>query len=73
MISEIAVTRIAVPARESRSDPGRTKTETAIEAKSVVPAKSVVRPAVRRVARAASRGALPAASSSRKRETISRA
>ena len=49
------------------------KKATSIESISVLPAKTVVRPAVRRVARAASRGAAPSASSSRKRETISRA
>ena len=47
--------------------------ETSIESSSVVPAKTVVRPAVRRVTRAASSGSSPAASSSRKRETISSA
>ncbi len=69
----IAVTRIAVPARERSSDPGSTKIETIIETNRVVPAKTVVRPAVRRVAWAACSGSLPASSSSRKRETISRA
>jgi len=73
VVTEIAVTRIAVPARESSSEPGRTKTETSIETKRVVPANIVVRPAVRRVEWAASIGSLPAASSSRKRETIKRA
>ena len=73
VIKEIAVTKIAVPASESNSEPGRTKIETSIEANRVVPANRVVRPAVRLVDQAASPGLLPAASSSRKRETIKRA
>ena len=65
--------RIAVPASESSSEPGRTRTETTIEAKRVVPEKSVVRPAVRRVEAAAAAGLAPLASSSRNRDTISSA
>ena len=62
-----------MPASESSSEPGRTKTVTIIETKSVEPAKRVVRPAVWRVAQAASSGSAPSPSSSRKRETIRRA
>ena len=49
------------------------KNATSIESIRVLPAKTVVRPAVRRVTRAASSGSAPPASSSRKRETISSA
>ena len=69
----IAVTTIAVPASETSSVPGITNSVTSIARKRVEPAKAVVRPAVRRVIRAASRGAVPVSSSSRKRETIKRA
>ena len=47
----IAVTTVAVPARERNSDPGMTQRITAIATTSVAPAKAVVRPAVRRVRR----------------------
>ncbi len=67
------MTTIAVPAIESNSVPGITNSVTSIARKSVEPAKAIVRPAVRRVIRAASSGSAPAASSSRKRETISSA
>ena len=69
----IAVTTIAVPASESSRLPGITNSVTSIARKRVEPANAVVRPAVRRVIRAASAGLEPASSSSRKRETISRA
>ena len=49
------------------------KNATSIESSRVLPANAVVRPAVRRVTVAASIGEVPFASSSRKRETISRA
>ena len=49
------------------------KNATSIDSIRVLPAKTVVRPAVCRVARAASTGAAPPASSSRKRDTISSA
>ncbi len=49
------------------------KNATSIESIRVLPAKTVVRPAVRRVAGPRRSGSLPAASSSRKRETISSA
>ena len=67
------MTTIAVPANEISSEPGITKSVTSIARKRVEPAKTIVRPAVRRVIRAASRTSAPAASSSRKRETISSA
>ncbi len=51
--------------------PGWKKAERKIEKKRVAPAIAVVRPALRRVIAAARAGAWPAASSSRKRETIS--
>ena len=66
-------TSARVPASEASSAPGTMKKATSIESTSVLPAKTVVRPAVRRVAQAASIGSAPAASSSRKRETISSA
>ncbi len=70
----LSTTTIAtVPASEASSGPGTTKIETSIEISSVLPAKIVVRPAVRRVMAAAVCGSFPAASSSRKRETISSA
>jgi hypothetical protein len=69
----IPVTTIAVPASEISSVPGITNSVTSIAKKRVEPANAVVRPAVRRVIRAASSGAVPASSSSRKRETIKRA
>ena len=62
-----------VPASEASSEPGRMKSETIIESSRVLPAKQTVRPAWRRVSRAASIGSWPSASSSRKRETISSA
>ena len=67
------VTTIAVPASERNSDPGITQRVTAIARTRVEPAKAVVRPAVRRVRAAAASEPLPAASSSRKRETINSA
>ena len=66
-------TTIRVPASETSSAPGRIGIATTIARKSVLPANTVVRPAVRRVVAAASKGSAPVASSSRKRETISRA
>ncbi len=66
-------TTITVVAREISREPGTMKIETSIERNSVLPAKTVVRPAVRRVVRAATSGVAPPLSSSRKRETISRA
>ena len=73
-IATVRITTIAsVPASDASSEPGRMKIETSIESSSVLPANIVVRPAVRRVAQAASTGSFPAASSSRKRETISSA
>ena len=66
-------TTIRVPASETSSAPGRIGTETTIARNRVLPAKTVVRPAVLRVFAAASNGSAPSASSSRKRETISRA
>ena len=68
-----AVTRIAAPARERKRLPGITQRVTAIARTRVEPAKAVVRPAVWRVRQAAPSGSAPAASSSRKRETIKRA
>ena len=62
-----------VPASDTSSDPGRISSETSIESKSVEPAKATVRPAWRRVSRAATTGSEPASSSSRKRDTINRA
>ncbi len=62
-----------VPASEASSEPGRMKRETIIESSRVLPANITVRPACRRVNRAASTGSFPSASSSRKRETISSA
>ncbi len=59
-----------VPARLTSSEPGRISSETSIESSSVEPAKATVRPAWRLVLRAASTGSAPAASSSRKRDTI---
>ena len=70
----VSTTTIArVPASEASSAPGTTKKATTIESTSVLPAKIVVRPAVRRVVQAASIGSAPPAISSRKRETIRRA
>ena len=70
----VSTTTIAsVPASEASRTPGTMKKATAIESTSVLPAKTVVRPAVRRVVQAASIGSAPAAISSRKRETISSA
>ena len=68
-----ATTSTSVAASEPSSEPGTMKKATSIESISVLPAKTVVRPALRRVAAAASTGVAPAASSSRKRETISSA
>ena len=62
-----------VPASETSSDPGRISSETSIESSRVEPAKATVRPAWRRVSRAASTGSAPFASSSRKRDTINSA
>ena len=53
-------TTIIVPARETSSAPGRIGTETTIARNSVLPAKTVVRPAVLRVIAAASKGPEPA-------------
>ncbi len=69
----ITTTTITVVAREISREPGTMKIETNIERKRVLPAKTVVRPAVRRVVRAAAPGSAPPASSSRKRETINSA
>ena len=66
-------TRPTVAASEASSEPGTMKKATSIESSRVLPAKAVVRPAVRRVSAAASVGETPLASSSRKRETIKRA
>ncbi len=66
-----ATTIVTVPASEASSDPGTMKSATTIEISRVLPAKIVVRPAVARVAQAASKVVAPAANSSRKRETIS--
>ena len=66
----IGVTTTSAVASESSSDPGCRNDERRIEVKSVAPANSVVRPAVRLVIRAASHGGVPRASSSRKRETM---
>ena len=66
----IGVTTTSAVASESSSDPGCRNDERRIEMKSVAPANSVVRPAVRLVIRAASHGEAPRASSSRKRETM---
>ena len=65
-----ATTAVAV-ASESSSVPGCRKAEKTRATISVVPAKKVVRPALPRVAAAASQGPSPPSSSSRKRETIS--
>ncbi len=73
MVTVRTTTIASVPASEASSEPGRTKIETSIESSRVLPANIVVRPAVRRVIVAASSGSRPAASSSRKRETISSA
>ncbi len=69
----IKTTSITVAASDASSAPGTTKNATSIETISVLPAKITVRPAARFVVTAASKGDAPAASSSRKRETISRA
>ena len=66
-------TRATVAAREASREPGTMKKATSIESSRVLPAKAVVRPAVRRVTAAAVGGSSPPASSSRKRETISSA
>ena len=49
-----------VPASEASSGPGTMNSATIIESSRVLPAKTVVRPAVRRVIRAASSGVGPA-------------
>ncbi len=67
----IAVTTASAVASETSSVPGWKKAERKIERNSVPPAIAVVRPALRRVRAAARAGSCPAASSSRKRETIS--
>ncbi len=59
-----------VTASDSSNEPGWTKAESPRAASSVAPAETVVRPAVARLRFAASWGSSPAASSSRKRETI---
>ena len=66
-------TRITVAASEESSAPGTMKRATSIAAIRVLPAKTVVRPAVCRVRIAASFGSAPPANSSRKRETINSA
>ena len=71
MTTLIAVTTAAAVAIESSSEPGCRKAERTIAMRKVEPAKTVVRPALRRVRSAAVGGLRPAASSSRKRETIS--
>jgi hypothetical protein len=58
------ITTIIVTARETSRAPGRIGTETTIARNSVLPAKTVVRPAVRRVFAAAANGGPPSASSS---------
>ena len=68
----IAVTRTRAVASETNSVPGCRNAETKSETKRVDPAKATVRPAVRRLRSAAARGSCPAASSSRKRETMNR-
>ncbi len=55
------MTTIIVTARETSSAPGRIGTETTIARKRVLPAKTVVRPAVRRVVTAARYGLGPVA------------
>ena len=67
------MTTIIVTARETSRAPGRMGTETTIARKRVLPANTVVRPAVRRVFAAASKAGDPSASSSLKRETINSA
>ena len=67
----ITVTTATAVASESSSEPGCRKAEKTTATNRVTPAKRVVRPALARVAAAASRGPRPRASSSRKRETIS--
>ena len=66
----IGVTTTSAVASERSSEPGCRNDERRIEVKRVAPANSVVRPAVRLViaCRLPRRG--PAASSSRKRETM---
>jgi hypothetical protein len=66
----ITVTTPTAVASESSSEPGWRKAEKATATTRVAPARKVVRPALSRVAPAASQGPRPAASSSRKRETI---
>ena len=73
-IRAVSVTTMAsVPASEASRAPGTTKRATTIERTRVLPAKTTVRAAVRRVVQAAVTGSAPSASSSRKRETISSA
>ena len=67
------MTTIIVTASETSRAPGRIGTETTIARNRVLPANTVVRPAVRRVFAAASKGGAPSASSSLKRETINSA
>ena len=66
----IGVTTTSPIASERSSEPGCRKDERRIEVKRVAPANTVVRPAVRLVVVAACHGEAPAASSSRKRETM---
>jgi hypothetical protein len=69
--TEITVTTAVAVASESSSEPGWRKEEKTRATIRVPPANIVVLPAVARVASAASQGRRPAASCSRKRETIS--
>ena len=72
MVTLIAVTTTRAVASETSSVPGWRKAEAKSETKRVDPAKATVRPAVRRLRSAAAGGSCPAASSSRKRETMKR-
>ncbi len=67
----ITVTTAVAVASERSSEPGWRKAEKTRATISVVPAKSVVRPALTLVAAAARHGSGSRSSSSRKRETIS--
>ncbi len=71
MTTLITVTTAVAVASESSSEPGWRKAEKTRATIRVTPAKSVVRPALARVAAAARQGSGSRSSSSRKRETIS--
>ncbi len=66
------VTTLMPSAIDSRIVPGESRKATAVIASSTSPAKFAVRPAVLAATEAACFGGWPAASSSRKRVTISR-